>query len=64
MDSSTSSTKSVPADRLPAVVQNDMVKKLIWSGVMAAVSALAAIAARKAAEQIWVRVFDEGPPID
>lgn len=57
------STKSVPADRLPAVVHNDVVKRLIWSGVMAAVSALAAIAARRAAEQIWTRIFDEEPPV-
>lgn len=57
------STKgSIPADRLPAVVQNDLVKKLIWSGVTAAVSALAALAAAKVAEQLWRRVFDEEPP--
>ncbi len=45
-------------------MQNDLVKKLVWSGVMAGVSALAAIAARKAAEQIWIRVFNEPPPTD
>lgn len=45
-------------------MQNDMVKKLVWSGVMAGVSALAAIAARKVAEQVWIRVFDEPPPTD
>lgn len=61
-DSSASS--SIPADRLPAVVQNDLAKKLIWSGLMAGVSALTAIVARKAAEQIWQRVFDERPPVD
>jgi hypothetical protein len=60
-DSSASS--SIPADRLPALVQNDMVKRLIWSAVMAGVSALVAIAARKAAERVWVYVFDEGPPV-
>ena len=49
---------------LPAALQNDLVKKLVWTGVMAAASALAAIAARKAAEQIWTRVFNEPPPID
>lgn len=58
----TSARSSVPADRLPAVVQNDLVKKLIWSGVMAGVSALAAIAASKLAEQLWRRIFDEDPP--
>lgn len=50
--------------RMPAAMQNDLVKKLVWSGVMAGVSALAAIAARKVAEQIWIRVFNEPPPID
>lgn len=57
-------TTSPRADQLPALVQNDLVKRLIWSGVMAGMSALAAIAARKAAEQIWVRIFDETPPGD
>jgi len=49
---------------LPAPLQNDLVKKLVWSGVMAGVSALAAIAGRKAAEQIWTKLFNEAPPID
>lgn len=45
-------------------MQNELVKKLVWTGVMTAASALAAIAARKAAEQIWIRVFNEHPPTD
>lgn len=56
-------TTSTSSERLPAPMQNDLVKKLVWSGVMATVSAIAAIAARKAAEQIWIRIFDEEPPI-
>lgn len=55
--------QSKTIEKVPAM-QNDMVKKLVWSGVMAGVSALAAIAARKVAEQVWIRVFDEPPPID
>lgn len=51
-------------ERLPAAMQNDMVKKLVWSGVMAGVGALSAIVARKVAEQIWIRIFNEPPPID
>ncbi|MGB0872960.1 MAG: hypothetical protein ACPGWS_02075 [Solirubrobacterales bacterium] len=58
------SDESTTIQRMPAAMQNDLVKKLVWSGVMAGVSALAAIAARKAAEQIWVRVFNEPPPTD
>lgn len=50
--------------KMPAAMQNDLVKKLVWSGVMAGVSALAAIAARKGAEVIWTKVFNEPPPID
>ncbi len=56
------STKTVPADNLPAIIQNEMVKRLLWSGVMAGVSALAAIAASKVAEAVWTKVFGEEPP--
>lgn len=51
-------------ERLPALMQNEMVKKLVWSGVMAGVGALSAIVARKVAEQIWIRIFNEPPPVD
>ena len=33
-----------------------------WSGLMAGVGALAAIAANRVATSIWRRVFDEEPP--
>ncbi len=39
-----------------------MVKRLLWSGVLAASSALASIAAARLAAVIWRRVFDEDPP--
>ena len=39
-----------------------MVRRLLWSGVLAASSALASIAAAKLAAVIWRRVFDEDPP--
>ncbi|MBJ7458342.1 MAG: DUF4235 domain-containing protein [Thermoleophilaceae bacterium] len=45
-------------------MQNDIVKKLVWSGILAGVGAVAAIVARKVAEQIWIRVFNEPPPVD
>ncbi|HEV7918472.1 MAG TPA: hypothetical protein VGO97_02750 [Solirubrobacterales bacterium] len=41
-----------------------MSKRLIWSGLLAGLGALSAIATRKIAEQVWVRVFNEDPPID
>jgi hypothetical protein len=62
--SETSPTSSAANERLPAAMQNDIVKKLVWSGILAGVGAVAAIAARKVAEQIWIRVFNEPPPID
>ena len=37
-------------------------KRLLWSGVLAASSALASIAAAPIAAIVWRRVFDEDPP--
>ena len=39
-----------------------MVKRLMWSGLLAATGALASIAATKTAALIWRRVFEEDPP--
>jgi hypothetical protein len=43
-------------------MENEMVKRLVWSGLLAATSALASIAAARLAGIIWRRVFDEEPP--
>jgi hypothetical protein len=43
-------------------MDNDMVKRLMWSGLLAGVGALAAIASNRVAALIWRRVFDEEPP--
>jgi hypothetical protein len=43
-------------------MENEMVRRLLWSGVLAASSALASIAAARLAAVIWRRVFDEEPP--
>ncbi|MEX1142583.1 MAG: hypothetical protein WD993_03745 [Thermoleophilaceae bacterium] len=43
-------------------MQNDLVKRLMWSGVLAGVGALSTIVAQRIATLIWVRVFDEDPP--
>jgi hypothetical protein len=43
-------------------MQNDMVKRLAWSGLLAGIGALSTIAAQKIATAIWVRLFDEDPP--
>ena len=39
-----------------------MVKRLMWSGLMAAVGAVATIAANRVAIVVWRRLFDEDPP--
>ena len=39
-----------------------MLKRLMWQGVLAGVSALVAIVANRAAATVWRRVFDEEPP--
>ena len=39
-----------------------MTKRLMWSGLMAAVGAVATIAANRVAVVVWRRLFDEDPP--
>lgn len=43
-------------------MQNDMVKRLVWSGLLAGIGALSTIVANRVATAIWVRLFDEDPP--
>jgi hypothetical protein len=43
-------------------MENEMLKRLMWQGVLAGVSALVAIAANRVAAEVWRRVFDEDPP--
>ena len=38
-----------------------MVKRLMWSGLMAAIGAVATIAANRVAIVVWRRLFDEDP---
>jgi hypothetical protein len=44
------------------MMENEMVKRLMWSGLLAACGALASIAANRLAGAVWVRLFDEEPP--
>jgi hypothetical protein len=39
-----------------------MVRRLMWSGLMAGIGALATIAANRIAIVVWRRLFDEDPP--
>ena len=43
-------------------MDNEIVRRLLWSGVLAASSALASIAAARIAAIVWRRVFDADPP--
>ena len=43
-------------------MNNDLTKRLIWSGMLAGVGALATIVANRVATAIYIRVFDEDPP--
>jgi hypothetical protein len=43
-------------------MDNDMVKRLVWSGLLAALGALASVATTRAAAMIWRRAFGEDPP--
>ena len=39
-----------------------MVKRLVWSGLLAGLGAIASIATTKLAATIWRRAFGEEPP--
>jgi hypothetical protein len=43
-------------------MNQDWVKRLVWSGLLAASGALASIAAQRMAVVVWRRLFDEEPP--
>jgi hypothetical protein len=44
------------------VKDNDMVKRLMWSGLLAGLGAIASIATTRAAGLIWRRIYGEDPP--
>jgi hypothetical protein len=43
-------------------MSNDLTKRLMWSGLLAGLGALASIATTKLASTIWRRAFGEDPP--
>jgi hypothetical protein len=47
---------------VPALMQNEVVKRLMWSGLLAGLGALATVITTRVATVIWVRVFGEDPP--
>ncbi len=42
--------------------ENEIVKRLMWSGLLAGLGALASIATMRIATLIWYRLYDEDPP--
>ena len=43
-------------------MDSDIVKRLVWSGLLAAAGALASIVATRAAAVVFRRIYDEDPP--
>jgi hypothetical protein len=43
-------------------MDNDVVKRLMWAGLLAGLGALASVVTTKAAAEIWRRAFGEDPP--
>ena len=43
-------------------MDNDIVKRLAWTGLIAAFGALASIAAARVASVVYRQIFDEDPP--
>lgn len=43
-------------------MQTDLSKRLMWSGLLAGLGAVASVATTKLAATIWRKAFDEEPP--
>ena len=43
-------------------MDNDLVKRLVWSGMLAGIGALASIATARLAAVLYRQVFGEDPP--
>jgi hypothetical protein len=43
-------------------MDNELAKRLAWSGLLAGLGALASIATTRVAAMIWRRAFGEDPP--
>ena len=44
------------------MTESPLVKRLLWSGVVAGIGALASLVSTRVAALIWMRVFGEAPP--
>ena len=43
-------------------MSNEMTKRLVWSGILAATGALTSIIATRLAALVYRRIYDEDPP--
>lgn len=43
-------------------MENELVKRLVWSGLLAATGAVASIVAARVAAQLYRRLYNEDPP--
>jgi hypothetical protein len=44
------------------MMENELAKRLIWSGLLAGLGALSSIVTQRLAALVWRRLFDEEPP--
>jgi len=45
-----------------AMMESPLMKRLMWTGMVAGLGALASIASTRVAAMIWMRIFGEEPP--
>lgn len=45
-------------------MNNDLTKRLMWTGLLAGLGALSSIVANRLATALWLRLFKEDPPVD
>jgi hypothetical protein len=43
-------------------MDGDVVKRLMWAGLVAGLGALSSVVVHRIAAVVWTRVFDEEPP--
>ena len=43
-------------------MEHELVKRRVWSGLVAGLGALASVAVQRVATMIWRRVYGEDPP--
>jgi hypothetical protein len=46
----------------PPMTESPLMKRLMWSGLLAGLGAVASVATTRSATLIWKRIFGEEPP--